>query len=90
MTTENTNGVAQAKIEGPCSPTRIRTPLHGCWDCKSYYPEGLDEPDDPSFCVLDGTSVMLWQHCSSWGATTKLGKNIDARKLSAVRDKKSQ
>ncbi len=44
-------------------PPRIRFPAHGCWDCKHYMPAGLDEPDDPAFCVLDGASVMLWQHC---------------------------
>lgn len=37
-----------------------------CGTCKHFYPEGLDEPDDPSFCVLDGDTVIIYQACADW------------------------
>ncbi len=45
---------------------RIRTFINGCWNCRNFYPEEMDEPGDLPFCILDGYTVSCHQACSDW------------------------
>lgn len=45
---------------------RIRYFVNSCWNCDNFIQKGLDEPEDPSFCKLDGCSVSEHQICKDW------------------------